>query len=52
MKSLPTLIGVGLKSNFGLSLAKYRLLKQKKDTWMLPLVLLNLLVTGAVVLAR
>lgn len=42
MKRLGSLVRVGLRSNFGLSLLRFRLFKQKKDLWMIPLVILGL----------
>ncbi|MDW7761330.1 MAG: hypothetical protein SCM96_11945 [Acidobacteriota bacterium] len=33
---LRTAVRAGLKSNFGLSILKYRLFKQKKDRWLVP----------------
>jgi ABC-2 type transport system permease protein len=38
MKRLLTLIRAGLKSNFGLSVLRHRLFKEKKDRWLVPLV--------------
>jgi len=40
MRRLASLVRVGLKSNFGLSLLHYRLFKEKKDRWLIPLVAL------------
>lgn len=40
MKRFLALLRAGLKSNFGLSLLRDRLLRQKKDIWMVPLVAL------------
>jgi ABC-2 type transport system permease protein len=36
MSKLGSLVQAGLKSNFGLSLLWYRLFKQKKDRWLVP----------------
>jgi ABC-2 type transport system permease protein len=41
MKRLGSLVRVGLRSNFGLSLLRFRLFKQKKDLWMIPAVILG-----------
>ena len=41
MRRLGSLVRVGLRSNFGLSLLRFRLFKQKKDLWMVPLVVLG-----------
>jgi len=38
MSRLGSLIRVGLKANFGLAVLRYRLLKEKKDRWLVPLV--------------
>jgi ABC-2 type transport system permease protein len=38
MKRLLTLTRAGLKSNFGLSVLRHRLFKEKKDRWLVPLV--------------
>jgi ABC-2 type transport system permease protein len=38
MSQLSALIRVGLKSNFGLALLRYRLFKEKKDRWLVPLI--------------
>jgi ABC-2 type transport system permease protein len=38
MKRLLTLIRAGLRSNFGLSILRYRLFVEKKDRWLVPLV--------------
>ena len=40
MKRLTALLRVGLRNNFGLSLLRFRLFKQKKDLWMVPVLLL------------
>ncbi len=37
MSKLRSLIRVGLKSNFGLAVLRYRLFKEKKDIWLVPL---------------
>ncbi len=42
MRRLFPLIRAGLKSNFGLSVLHYRLFKQKKDRWLVPLIALGL----------
>jgi ABC-2 type transport system permease protein len=41
MTRLGSLVRVGLRSNFGLSLLRFRLFQQKKDLWMVPLVILG-----------
>jgi len=38
MKKLFSLIRVGLKANFGLSVLHHRLFKEKKDIWLVPLI--------------
>ena len=38
MKRLLTLIRAGLRSNFGLSILRYRLFVEKKDRWLVPLI--------------
>ena len=38
MRKFLALLRAGLKSNFGLSLLKHRLLVEKKDIWMVPLI--------------
>lgn len=38
MKRFLTLVRAGLKSNFGLSVLRHRLFKEKKDRWLVPLV--------------
>jgi ABC-2 type transport system permease protein len=43
MKNLPALVRVGLKSNFGLAVLRYRFFKQRKDIWMAPLILLGVI---------
>jgi len=43
MKRLLTLIRVGLKANFGLSVIYHRLFKEKKDRWLVPLFIVALL---------
>jgi ABC-2 type transport system permease protein len=43
MNKLRTLVRVGLKANFGLSVLRHRLLKEKKDLWLVPLVALAFL---------
>lgn len=40
MKRLTSLVRAGLRSNFGLSLLRYRLFRQKKDLWLVPVVIL------------
>jgi len=40
MRTFLALLRAGLKSNFGLSVLRHRLLRQKKDVWMVPLVAL------------
>ncbi|OGD17759.1 MAG: hypothetical protein A2W03_11840 [Candidatus Aminicenantes bacterium RBG_16_63_16] len=40
MRRFLALLEAGLKSNFGLSVLRHRLLRQKKDLWMVPLVAL------------
>jgi ABC-2 type transport system permease protein len=40
MSRFVALLRAGLKSNFALSILRYRLLRQKKDLWMVPLVAL------------
>ncbi len=37
MSKLATVVRAGLRSNFGLATIKYRILKEKKDRWLLPL---------------
>ena len=37
MSRLPTLIRAGLRSNFGLSVLRHRIFKEKKDRWLVPL---------------
>ncbi len=41
MNRLASLVRVGLRSNFGLSLLRFRLFKQKKDLWLVPVVALG-----------
>lgn len=41
MRKLFPLIHAGLKSNFGLSVLHYRLFKEKKDRWLVPLIALG-----------
>lgn len=41
MKRLRSLVRAGLKNNFGLSLLRFRLFKQKKDLWLMPVILLG-----------
>ncbi|MBM3789584.1 MAG: hypothetical protein FJW35_04435 [Acidobacteria bacterium] len=36
--TLRTVIRAGLKSNFGLSVLKYRLFREKKDRWLVPVI--------------
>jgi len=36
MSAISTLVRAGLKSNFGLSLLRYRIFKEKKDIWLIP----------------
>ena len=38
MRKFLALLRAGLKSNFGLSVLRYRLLRQKRDLWMVPLI--------------
>lgn len=38
VKTVRTVIRAGLRSNFGLATLKHRLLKEKKDRWLVPLV--------------
>jgi len=38
MRKFLALLRAGLKSNFGLSVLRHRLLRQKRDLWMVPLV--------------
>jgi ABC-2 type transport system permease protein len=38
MKKFLALLRAGLKSNFGFSVLRYRVVRQKKDLWMIPLV--------------
>jgi len=38
VRTILTVIRAGLRSNFGLALLKYRLLKEKKDRWLIPLI--------------
>ncbi|HYA49418.1 MAG TPA: hypothetical protein VEG35_06935 [Burkholderiales bacterium] len=38
MKRLLTLVRAGLRSNFGLSILRYRLFVEKKDRWLVPLI--------------
>ncbi len=47
MKRLGSLVRVGLRSNFGLSLVRYHLFKQKKDLWLIPVVGLSLAGVGS-----
>jgi len=42
MRRLFPLIRAGLKSNFGLAVLHYRLFKEKKDRWLVPLIALGL----------
>jgi ABC-2 type transport system permease protein len=42
MKKLVALARTGLKSNFGLSLLRHKLIKERKDLWIIPVVLLGL----------
>jgi ABC-2 type transport system permease protein len=46
MSKLLALLRAGLKSNFGLSLVRYRILKQKKDLWLVPAVVLGIVGIG------
>jgi ABC-2 type transport system permease protein len=41
MKRTLALLRVALRSNFGLTLVRYRLLVEKRDRWMVPLILLG-----------
>ncbi len=47
MKRLASLVRVGLRSNFGLSLLRYRLFKQKKDLWLIPVIGLAVVGVGS-----
>ncbi len=40
MSKFTTLVRVGLKANFGLALLRYRIFKEKKDIWLIPLIVL------------
>ena len=40
MRRLASLVRVGLKANFGLAILHYRIFKEKKDRWLIPLVVL------------
>ena len=40
MRRLPSLVRVGLKANFGLSILHYRIFKEKKDRWIVLVVAL------------
>ncbi len=46
MNKLLALLRAGLKSNFGLSLLRYRIFKQKKDLWLVPAVALGIVGLG------
>ncbi len=46
MSKLLALLRAGLKSNFGLSLVRYRIFKQKKDLWLVPLIALGFVGIG------
>jgi ABC-2 type transport system permease protein len=37
-KTLLTVVRAGLRSNFGLAVLKYRLFKEKKDRWLVPII--------------
>jgi ABC-2 type transport system permease protein len=47
MRRLRSLVRAGLKNNFGLSLLRFRLFKQKKDLWLAPFVLLGVAGLGS-----
>lgn len=38
LRTIVTVIRAGLRSNFGLAVIKHRLLKEKKDRWLVPLI--------------
>lgn len=38
VRTIATVIRAGLRSNFGLAVLKHRLLKEKKDRWLIPLI--------------
>jgi ABC-2 type transport system permease protein len=42
MKRLASLVRVGLRSNFGLSLLRYKVFKKKQDLWLIPVIGLSL----------
>jgi ABC-2 type transport system permease protein len=46
MSKFLALLRAGLKSNFGLSLVRYRIFKQKKDLWLMPVIALGFLGIG------
>ncbi len=46
MNKLVSLLRVGLKVNFGLSVLRHRLFKEKKDIWLVPLIILAFLGLG------
>ena len=43
LRRLKTVIRAGLRSNFGLTLLKHRLFKEKKDRWLVPVIGLGIL---------
>jgi len=46
MKKLLSVIRVGLKVNFGLAVLRHRLIKEKKDIWLVPLIVVAFLGLG------
>lgn len=49
MSKFPALLRAGLKSNFSLSVLRHRLLRQRKDLWLVPLVALGIFSLAPVV---
>ena len=46
MRKLLSLIRVGLKINFGFSVLRQRIFKEKKDLWLIPVIALSGLSLG------
>jgi ABC-2 type transport system permease protein len=46
MSKFLALFRAGLKANFGLSLVRYRIIKQKKDLWLVPAIALGIVGIG------
>ena len=43
VRTFLTVVRAGLRSNFGLAVLKYRLLKEKKDLWLVPIIGISVL---------